>query len=407
MSINIESLSKKYIINEHGHSPYQTLRETLMNRGKQLFQFPWKKKESPSESFWALKDITFDVKAGDRVAVIGRNGAGKSTLLKILSRITPPTKGKVRIHGRTASLLEVGTGFHPELTGRENIFLNGVLLGMSKSEVSKKFDEIVDFADIAEFLDTPVKRYSSGMHVRLGFAVAAHLEPDILFLDEVLAVGDSKFQQKCIGKIQEVTKEGRTILFVTHNMSTINFCNKGLLLDKGHLIPITDIKECIDYYSQNMLVDTGREWKGAVGDDHVVISGFKLVSDEGPTAIRKNSSGRMIIHIEVLKPVQDLVIGFSIFNKNNSEMLHYKASHEDQVLITADKGQYEIDTTIDFSIFSEGFYRVDLYAGIHNLKRISTGDATITFEVVNDQKMFGEPRDGICPQWKTNFVKVG
>ena len=189
------------------------------------------------EEFWALKDVSFDIEQGDRVGIIGRNGAGKSTLLKILSRITEPTTGSIKIKGRVASLLEVGTGFHPELTGRENIYLNGAILGMSRAEIKKHFDAIVDFAETEKFLDTPVKRYSSGMYVRLAFAVAAHLEPEILVVDEVLAVGDSEFQKKCLGKMEDVSRnEGRTVLFVSHNMGVVRtLCNKGILLKNGQI----------------------------------------------------------------------------------------------------------------------------------------------------------------------------
>ncbi len=189
------------------------------------------------EEFWALRNLDFEIQPGDRVGIIGRNGAGKSTLLKILCRITEPTTGRIEIAGRVASLLEVGTGFHPELTGRENIFLNGAILGMSRAEIKRKFDEIVAFAEIEKFLDTPVKRYSSGMYVRLAFAVAAHLEPEILIVDEVLAVGDAQFQKKCLGKMEEVGKEGRTVLFVSHNMAMISkLCTKAMLLEGGSLI---------------------------------------------------------------------------------------------------------------------------------------------------------------------------
>src|ERR1039457_2168358 len=189
---------------------------------------------SAPDRFWALRDISCEVKRGDAVGIIGRNGAGKSTLLKILSRVTTPTKGQITYKGRIASLLEVGTGFHPELTGRENIFLNGAILGMSKDEIRRKFDEIVDFAEIEKFIDTPVKRYSSGMYVRLAFAVAAHLEPEILIVDEVLAVGDAQFQKKCIGKMQDVSKGGRTVLFVSHNLTVVSsLCGRALLLESG------------------------------------------------------------------------------------------------------------------------------------------------------------------------------
>ncbi len=205
--------------------------------------------KNETEEFWALNNVTFDIKEGDRVGIIGRNGAGKSTLLKILSRITPPTSGRVELGGRVASLLEVGTGFHGDLSGRENIYLNGSILGMTRQEINKKFDEIIAFAEIEKFLDTPVKRYSSGMYVRLAFAVAAHLEPDILIVDEVLAVGDAEFQKKCLGKMKDVSGQGRTVLFVSHNMQAIStLCNQGVLLNKGQLHTIGPIDTCLQSY---------------------------------------------------------------------------------------------------------------------------------------------------------------
>jgi lipopolysaccharide transport system ATP-binding protein len=213
-----------------------------------------------AEDFWAIKDVSFKVKQGDVVGIIGRNGAGKSTLLKILSRITEPTVGRVRIKGRVASLLEVGTGFHVELTGRENIFLNGAILGMSRAEIKSKFDEIVAFAAVEQFLDTPVKRYSSGMYVRLAFAVAAHLEPEILIVDEVLAVGDSEFQKKCLGKMREVATGGRTILFVSHNMQAVSvLCNRGMFLRAGSLEYTGSAKEAIDMYITSFSTENGQD----------------------------------------------------------------------------------------------------------------------------------------------------
>jgi ABC-type polysaccharide/polyol phosphate transport system ATPase subunit len=229
--ISVENLSKRYVI---GHETrHDTLRDRLSHGVGRLFR--GRKSAGEEEEFWALRDVSFDIRQGEVVGVIGRNGAGKSTLLKILSRITEPTAGRVSLRGRVASLLEVGTGFHPELTGRENIYLNGAILGMSRMEIRKKFDEIVAFAEVERFLDTPVKRYSSGMYVRLAFAVAAHLEPEILIVDEVLAVGDVAFQQKCIGKMQDVARgEGRTVIFVSHNMvATQSLCDRALLLNAG------------------------------------------------------------------------------------------------------------------------------------------------------------------------------
>ena len=231
--IQVKDLSKCYQIRSTAPKPYHSLREDLVDGFKGLLRGEWG--QSQSEDFWALKDVSFDVNQGDRIGIIGRNGAGKSTLLKILSRIVRPTSGEAIIHGRVASLLEVGTGFHPELTGRENIFMNGAVLGMKRAEIVRKFDEIVDFAEVEKFLDTPVKFYSSGMYVRLAFAVAAHLEPEILIVDEVLAVGDAAFQKKCLGKMEDVAeKEGRTILFVSHNIAALkSLCSKACLLNNG------------------------------------------------------------------------------------------------------------------------------------------------------------------------------
>jgi len=244
--IRVENLGKKYIISHQNesstHYSYKALRDVIADKAKSLtkkFVKPHAHKiaHPSSEEFWALKDVSFEIKQGEAIGVIGRNGAGKSTLLKVLSRITEPTKGRITIQGRVASLLEVGTGFHPELTGRENIYLNGSVLGMSKVEIKKKFDEIVAFAEVEKFLDTPVKRYSSGMYVRLAFSVAAHLEPEILIVDEVLAVGDSSFQKKCLGKMDDVaTKEGRTVLFVSHSMPAIaQLTKRCILLSQGQI----------------------------------------------------------------------------------------------------------------------------------------------------------------------------
>ncbi len=259
--IKVENLSKKYIISHEGQERYTAMRDVVTRKVKKIFSFPKSMKTMPSrskEAFYALKDINFEIEQGDRVGIIGRNGAGKSTLLKVLSRITEPTTGKITINGRVASLLEVGTGFHPELTGRENVYLNGAILGMSRHEIKTKFDEIVDFAEIEKFLDTPVKRYSSGMYIRLAFAVAAHLEPEILVVDEVLAVGDAQFQKKCIGKMEDVSKnEGRTILFVSHNISVIKlFCTTGILLNRGEVIKLGTIGETVVAY-QNMISKAG------------------------------------------------------------------------------------------------------------------------------------------------------
>src|SRR4028119_1244319 len=252
--IQVENLGKKYIIGHKKAERYTALRDVIANGAKSLGRqlrkpFGRRTPDLVAEEFWALKDVSFDVKRGDRIGIIGRNGAGKSTLLKILSRITEPTKGRIALNGRVASLLEVGTGFHPELTGRENIYLNGAILGMSRAEIKQKFDEIVAFAEVEQFLDTPVKHYSSGMYVRLAFAVAAHLEPEILIVDEVLAVGDSQFQKKCLGKMQTVASEGRTVIFVSHQMAAINnLCSSCIVLKSGELEFYGNTEQGIRHY---------------------------------------------------------------------------------------------------------------------------------------------------------------
>jgi len=266
IAIRVENLGKRYRMGQYVGSgaQYRTLRESLTNAVSAPFRrFRHSKSairhSQPSRFMWALKDVSFEVKRGEVLGIIGKNGAGKSTLLKILTRITEPTTGRVEMHGRVGSLLEVGTGFHPELTGRENIYLSGAILGMARKEIDRKFDEIVDFSGIEKYIDTPVKRYSSGMRVRLGFAVAAHLEPEILLIDEVLAVGDAQFQKKCLGKMSEVAGEGRTVLFVSHNMGAIQeLCSRALLLAEGLVVEDTSVQKVItDYLSVQFDVTAG------------------------------------------------------------------------------------------------------------------------------------------------------
>ncbi|MDT7812713.1 MAG: lipopolysaccharide transport system ATP-binding protein [Acidobacteriaceae bacterium] len=272
--ITVDNLGKRYSLRHQSNKRYTALRDVIAEKARGLFRRDGSNGDAQSEEeFWALRAVSFEVKRGEVVGIIGRNGAGKSTLLKILSRITEPTEGKVRIKGRVASLLEVGTGFHPELTGRENIFLNGAILGMSRVEIKAKFDEIVAFAEVEKFLDTPVKRYSSGMYVRLAFAVAAHLDPEILIVDEVLAVGDAEFQKKCLGKMKDVSTSGRTILYVSHNMSSVvNLCSHGLLLKGGQLIVDTTAEGAVNAYLQHTVEDASE-------DPHVLFAGKTPASD--------------------------------------------------------------------------------------------------------------------------------
>ena len=351
--IKVENLSKRYVIGHQKKERYSALRDAIADSvkgvGRKLVNSVRKKGSTDSditrEEFWALKEIDFEIHQGERVGIIGRNGAGKSTLLKILSRITEPTTGKVSMNGRVASLLEVGTGFHPELTGRENIFLNAVILGMKRSEVKKKFDEIVAFAEVEKFLDTPVKRYSSGMYVRLAFSVAAHLDPEILVVDEVLAVGDAEFQKKCLGKMEEVGTEGRTVLFVSHNMASIQqLCTKGILLHDGTVRSDGPIEKVIDTYLNN----SGSIGTGSVGDiprtrnDYGTIVRFKNAWPVNRQGKRTTSfmSGEDIsfdLEIESNEKIEDLSIVAGIDTYMDYRITTVLSEEWGQ-LFTADKG---------------------------------------------------------------------
>ena len=317
--IRVEDLSKQYRIGGP-QARYKTIRESLT----EAVQAPFRRLSSvvrgqssavSNETIWALKDVSFQVQRGEVVGIIGRNGAGKTTLLKILSRITKPTEGWADIHGRVGSLLEVGTGFHPELTGRENLYLNGAILGMRRAEIERKFDEIVAFAEIEKFMDTPVKHYSSGMYVRLAFAVAAHLEPEILLVDEVLAVGDAAFQKKCLGKMGEVAREGRTVLFVSHNMAAIQqLCTRGVLLEFGRLTYIGPARETVAKYEEHLT--TGTRSSRSL-PSHILFDA------------RQNASGQTdfeIVRIEVLDHEENPKPKVSTWDAVRFR-LHYRARH--------------------------------------------------------------------------------
>ncbi len=282
--ITVENISKQYIIDHQKGKGANTLRDVIAENFRAMFGGKKNQNAITHEEFWALRDVNFSIEQGDRVGIIGHNGAGKSTLLKILSKIIEPTTGTVRIKGRVASLLEVGTGFHPELTGRENIYLNGSLLGMSRSEIRKQFDEIVAFAGVEKFLDTPVKRYSSGMYVRLGFAISAHLDPEIMIVDEVLAVGDAEFQKKSLGKMRDNSASGRTVIFVSHNLTAVQaLCNKTLYFEKGHLIEQGETNQVIaSYLSKVSKTRLLREWntpEEAPGNDYVRVRKIELLPE--------------------------------------------------------------------------------------------------------------------------------
>lgn len=302
IAIHIEHLGKQYNIGKT-QARYRTFRDTLVNtikspfrKAARLMHGDVQSASDLNDTIWALKDVSFDVKQGEVVGIIGRNGAGKSTLLKILSRITEPTEGKARIFGRVGSLLEIGTGFHPELTGRENIYLNGAILGMKRAEIERKFDEIIEFAEIEKFLDTPVKHYSSGMYVRLAFAVAAHLETEILLIDEVLAVGDIEFQRKCLGKMGDVATDGRTVLFVSHNMDSIQrLCQRGLLLQEGHLVFNDTANLACQQYLKSFQINHGIEIPASVnrkGDGRARITKLEVIDIETGSVTNQLLSGK-------------------------------------------------------------------------------------------------------------------
>lgn len=293
--IEVNGISKQYVLSHQ--LPYQTFRDALTELVSKPSQF-LKRKAKQHEDFWALRDINFTVQRGEAIGLIGANGSGKSTLLKILSQITSPTAGEIKLRGRVASLLEVGTGFHPELTGRENIFLNGAILGMTQKEINSKFDEIVAFSGVEKFLDTPVKRYSSGMHVRLAFSVAAHLEPEILLVDEVLAVGDAEFQKKCLGKMDEVTKgTGRTIIFVSHNMEAIKkLCTRSILLKNGQIVANGNTNDVIEQYlarGQTASAIPVAERKDRDGQGDVKFTNIALSNNQGRETIKSGDGLRI------------------------------------------------------------------------------------------------------------------
>jgi lipopolysaccharide transport system ATP-binding protein len=309
--IKVEKLSKRYLIGEAQHS-YSTLRESLSNAVRAPFKRNANNSKEAGNVFWALKDISFEVHPGEIVGIIGRNGAGKSTLLKLLSRITEPTTGRAELYGRVGSLLEVGTGFHPELTGRENIFLNGSILGMSQEEIASRFDEIVAFAEMEKFLDTPVKRYSSGMYMRLAFAVAAHLESEILVVDEVLAVGDAKFQKKCLDKMQDVGEHGRTVLFVSHNMSAVTrLCQRAILLDDGQVVKDDRSDRVASFYLRSGLASpAAREWNDlskAPGNELVRLCAVRVL----------NKASQISGTIDIREPIKIEIEYYNYANDRN------------------------------------------------------------------------------------------
>lgn len=385
--VEIENISKKYLIYHQHRGAYTTLVETLAKQAKDWLcrlRHPLSHKTSkPScEEFWSLRDISLTINEGDRVGLIGRNGAGKSTLLKILSRITEPTAGKIKIKGRVSSLLEVGTGFHPELTGRENVFLNGAILGMSFREIKRKFDEIVAFAEIDKFLDTPVKQFSSGMYTRLGFAIAAHLDPDLLIVDEVLAVGDIQFQQKCLKKLNDLSSHGRTILFVSHDIGSIlALCNKGAFLEKGRLRNFGPIDECLSTYLSSLRTHS-LVWEGNTGNEHIRFYKAFLAGSSNGEFFYQNESARLELAYEILKPSPELIFGVEIWNQRNQMIASSHTSHQCQGRHNPHpSGKQQLSFILDTGLFHEGEYRVKLDCLVNSKLKVPLEDIALKLHV--------------------------
>lgn len=368
--IKAKGIGKSYLIGHRPNERYVALRDVIVNKAKGL----WPKINNPCshahkdiEEFWALKDVSFEVKQGEGIGIIGRNGAGKSTLLKILSRITEPTKGRVTIKGRVASLLEIGTGFHPELTGRENIYLNGAILGMTRREIKAKFDEIVDFSGVEKFLDTPVKRFSSGMYVRLAFAVAAHLEPEILVVDEVLAVGDSEFQKKCLGKMRDVATEGRTVLFVSHNIAAIeNLCPRTLLLKNGLLALDGNSKHVVEEYEKsidNISPVPISERKDRMGEGGVKICSVQIMDSNGERIQNIRSGQKVDFIIEFTAESYLRLLEFSLsFKTSMGFTLFYCETKHSCAPFEIRKRQGYVICTIDSFPLDQGSYSFNVTA---------------------------------------------
>ena len=391
--IQIKNLGKKYNI-AHQRGGYIALRDVLTNIFKNPFRFAKDKAKKTiglgaKEEFWALKDINFEVNKGEIIGIIGRNGAGKSTLLKILSKITPPTEGEIYLNGRVGSLLEVGTGFHPELTGRENIFLNGAILGMTRHEIAKKFDQIVEFAGIEKFLDTPVKYYSSGMYVRLAFSVAAHMEPDILIVDEVLAVGDAEFQKKCLGKMEEVTKsEGRTILFVSHNMSAIEkLCNRCILLKEGEVEMFGEtrlvVKKYMNIFSDDTrnipLAERIRTTKKATL--RAKFTSIDIIGKHNATGIRSDLPIKITLKMESF--VDDLEASIQLIIGDESQNLIFINSVMQNKFFSFKKGLNELECDIKSLNLYAGNYNISCYITIPGKEIIDHVPGALYFSVGN------------------------
>ena len=423
LAIRIEDLGKQYRI---GASPqkYQTFRDTLVNFAAAPIRRIRKSlpiMNNDAQTIWALRHINFKVREGQVLGVIGRNGAGKSTLLKILSRVTEPSEGEVVIRGRVGSLLEVGTGFHPELTGRENIYLNGAILGMKRTEIDKKFDEIVAFSGVERFIDTPVKRYSSGMYLRLAFSVAAHLEPEILVVDEVLAVGDAEFQRKCLGKMSDVAQEGRTVIFVSHNMSAIlRLTEETIVLDNGKLVFQAPTAEAVDFYMASGYQNIGeRTWNPeeipASANPFRPIA-LRILNHKSKVVDSVISSEPVTFEVEYAlnKPIKGLRVGLYLMNMRG-EFVFTTFDTDDldtyDEFAIRDAGTYISRCMIPKDLLNEGRYVIGINASTYRVKRYFQDERALVFSVDGigaPGKQWPEPRMGLIrPRLDWQIEKIG
>jgi len=413
--IKVENVSKRYVLGGKSE-PYSTFRESITNAARLPMKIFRKSEKNAVNEFWALQDINFEVTPGEVVGIIGRNGAGKSTLLKILSRIIEPTRGRIELYGRIGSLLEVGTGFHPELTGRENIFLNGAILGMKREEISRKFDEIVDFAEVEEFLDTPVKHYSSGMYTRLAFAVAANLEPEVLIVDEVLAVGDAEFQKKCLGKMKSVSdKEGRTVLFVSHNMSAVkSICRRGILLKNGSVTFDGDAVSAVDYYMQGgSELSSFRKWTEAEmpGNNNIKIREVSVhaagKSPDSPIL----TSDDLVFEIEFYNNIEQGIIDvtWDLFNVQGIHVAHLGRVCDANGF---GKGWYKTTTVLPKNVLNSERYIFNIHFGRNQVELLFRMEDILIFDVEDAIEERGSNFNKfpgvihpVC-EWKTEPLKT-
>jgi len=418
IAIKVEHLGKKYSIARGGRKSYSTLRESLSHQGSRIANRLFgafsdrggPSRESATKDFWALHDLQFEVQHGQRIGIVGRNGAGKSTLLKILSRITEPTTGRVELHGRVSSLLEVGTGFHPELTGRENISLNATILGMSRKEIRRHFDQIVAFAEVEEFLETPVKRYSSGMYVRLAFAVAAHLDPDILIVDEVLAVGDKQFQDKCLGRMESMSKhEGRTVLFVSHDLDAIQrLCRDAIYLDHGKLAYQGDVASAIERYMSSagaLSADQGlAEVQDRWGSGRARISGLDILNSDAQPVTTLQSGQDFEFRISYTNhacdaTVNDIVVSIALANTRRVTVMLVSSDFAGQYFtLQGDTGS--ISGSIRDLNLAPGDYSITLFLGRASGETLDCMNDVARISVIGGD-FFGSSHPGLPEQCST------